>query len=355
MAGKATVVNLSEAERAELVRITHSRKAERGLCDRARMILLSGQGMSTKDVASRVGVLPSTVSTWRTRYSKLGLLGLADLPRSGKPPRYPEGTESRILAKLDEPPPRGYATWNGKLLSKALGDVSSAHVWRVLRKRSVSLARKRSWCVSTDPEFAAKAADVVGLYLAPPVNALVLSVDEKPGIQALDRAQGWLKMPDGKAITGFSHEYKRNGTINLYAALDVATGLVKAGHFKQKRKVDFMAFMDEVLKEVPQEQEVHVILDNLSSHKRLDPGWLAKYPRLQFHFTPTHASWLNQVETWFSILWRGALKGGSFKTVKQLCQAMDDFIQAYNQNAHPFHWTRATTTPKSLSHSLANL
>jgi len=240
-------------------------------------------------------------------------------------------------------------------VSEALGDVSDAQVWRVLRARSVSLARRKSWCVSDDPEFVAKAADVVGLYLSPPENALVLSVDENPCIQALERAQGWLKMPDGKSITGFSHEYKRNGTTNLFAALDVATGMVKAGHFKTKTRVDFLSFLDDVLKGVPKERAVHVILDNISTHKNPLEEWTRKHPNVEFHFTPTHASWLNQIETWFSILWRGVLRGASFKPVRDLTRAMDDFIEVYNEKAQPFQWKRVTTKPKSLSHSLANL
>jgi len=355
MSRHAVPIELSLSETAQMERIIRSGKAERRLVERVKIVLSCGRGGQNVEVARELGVRPDTVAKWRGRFVRDRLAGLTDAPRSGKPRSYDEETEARILAKLEEPPPEGHATWNGELLARALGDVSAPHVWRVLRKRSVSLARRRSWCVSTDPEFQRKATDIVGLYLSPPENALVLCVDEKPGIQALERAQGWLKMPDGRALTGFSHEYKRNGTTNLYAALEVATGMVKAGHFRRKRKVDFMAFLDEALSDVSPERAAHVILDNLSSHKNLPESWTRRHPNVTFHYTPTHASWLNQVETWFSILWRGALKGASFRTVRELTQAMDRFIAAYNERAHPFSWRRPTTKPKSLSHSLANL
>jgi transposase len=323
--------------------------------ERAGIVVLCDEGRTNREIAKLLGVREATVSKWRGRYARKGLAGLADADRTGKPPKYDAKLKARILAKLDDPPPKGYATWNGRLLAKALGDVSEAKVWRILRAASISLARRRSWCVSTDPEFVPKAADVVGLYLNPPENALVICVDEKPGIQALERSQGWLKLPDGKALTGFSHEYKRNGTSNLFASLEIATGMVKAGHFKRKTRVDFLAFMDEVLRDVPNEREVHVVLDNYSTHKNLPTSWSEKHPNVTFHFTPTHASWLNQIETWFSILWRAALRGASFSSAKQLCKAIDDFIEVYNHDAHPFQWKRATTKPKSLTHSYANL
>src|SRR5437899_1758075 len=155
--------------------------------------------------------------------------------------------ERRILVALDTPPPAGYARWNGTLLAKHLGDISKHQIWRVLREHEISLERRRSWCISTDPAFAQKAADIVALYLQPPENAVVLSVDEKPHIQALERAQGWLKLPNGKALTGFDHEYKRHGTTTLFAALEVATGLVKAGHYRRRRRVEFLHFMNRVL------------------------------------------------------------------------------------------------------------
>jgi len=202
--------------------------------------------------------------------------------------------------------------------------------------------------VSTDPQFAEKAADVVGLYLDPPDNAVVICVDEKPHIQALERAQGWLRLPDGRALTGFSHEYKRHGTTTLFAALTVATGMVKAGHYKRRRRVELLDFMNGVVAEYPG-REIHVILDNLSTHKPKRDMWLARHRNVHLHYTPTHASWLNQIEVWFSILSRAALKSGSFTAPKEVREAIDAFVTVYNENAHPFEWRKAEvhqTTPK---------
>jgi transposase len=275
----------------------------------------------------------------------LRLAGLEDAPRSGKPPVYDAATRQRILQALDEPPPPGYARWNGRLLARRLKDVSEHQIWRVLREQAISLERRRSWCISTDPCFAQKAADVVGLYLDPPQNALVLCVDEKPHIQALERAQGWLKLPNGKALTGFSHEYKRHGTTTLFAALEVATGLIKAGHYRRRRRVEFLDFMNGLLAQYP-DQELHVILDNLNTHKPKHDRWLARHKNVHLHFVPTHASWLNQVEVWFSILVSQALAGASFTSPQQVRERIDAFIAAYNQDAHPFEWTKQVVFSK---------
>jgi hypothetical protein len=190
-----------------------------------------------------------------------------------------------------------------------------------------------------DPEFAAKAADVVGLYLAPPRNAIVICVDEKPSIQALERAQGYLKLPNGRALTGHSHDYKRHGTSTLFAAFEVATGKVKAAHKKRRRRKEFLDFMDEVVAAYPR-RRLKVILDNLNTHKK-NEEWLARHPKVTFHYTPTRASWLNQVEGWFSILQGQSLAGASFTSVEQLRQHIDAFIDTYNEDAEPFAWTKS--------------
>ena len=257
------------------------------------------------------------------------------------------------MAVLDEAPPKGYSTWTGALIAERL-QVNKHQVWRVLKGHDIHPQRRHSWCISTDPQFATKAADIVGLYLNPPENAAVLCVDEKPGIQALERAQGWLRLPSGKALTGFNHEYKRHGTTTLFAALEVATGMVKTGHYGRRRRREFRAFMNEVVSSYP-EKEIHVILDNLSSHKPRVDNWLARHKNVHFHYTPTHASWLNQVEIWFSILVRQALRGASFTSPRQVREAIDRFIWAYNEKAAPFEWRRKTVFPKSLKHNYANL
>lgn len=322
---------------------------------RARIILAAADGEATKSIASRLSLYTTTVSKWRMRFAAAGMAGLSDAARSGAPERYGKETEKRILGLLDKSPPEGYSTWNGALIAKALGDVSADHVWRVLRKHGVHLMRRHSWCISTDPEFAAKAADIVGLYLSPPENAVVLCVDEKPNIQALERAQGWLRLPDGKAITGFSHEYKRHGTTTLFGALEVATGQVKAGHYNRKRRREFLDFMNELVAGYSKDTELHVILDNLSTHKPREDRWLTRHPNVHFHFTPTHASWLNQIEVWFSILWRYALRGASFTSPRQVRQAIDRFIEAYSQTAHPFEWKKVAVTQKQLKNTYADL
>ncbi len=267
---------------------------------------------------------------------------------------YGRATEKRILAQLDTPPPAGYATWTGRLLANALGDVSPHHIWRVLRRHGIHLQRRHSWCVSTDPQFARKAADIVGLYLNPPENAVVISVDEKPAIQALERAQGWLRLPDGRSLKGFSHEYKRHGTTTLFAALETATGMVKVGHYRHRRRREFLDFMNQIVAQYP-EKELHVILDNLKTHKPKHDRWLLKHPTVHFHYTPTHASWLNQVEIWFSILWRQALRGLSVTSFRRLRKAIDDFIEAYSKTAHPFEWTKQVVHPGNLKHTYSQL
>jgi hypothetical protein len=219
-----------------------------------------------------------------------------------------------------------------------MGDVDVQYVWRFLRCHKIDLVVRKSWCESNDPNFTAKAADVVGLYIAPPAKAIVLCVDEKPSIQALERAQGYLKLPNGRALTGQSHDYKRHGTTTLFAALEVATGKIIAAHSKRRRRVEFLEFMNSVIAAFPN-RHLHVILDNLNTHKKNEP-WLKTHPNVRFHFTPTSASWLNQVEVWFSILQGQSLSGASFTSLKQLEEHIDAYINAYNGKAEPFVWTK---------------
>jgi transposase len=350
---RAAEIVLSEGERAILEGWARTAKTERRKHFRARVILELAEGLSNEDVAERWHTRTATVSKWRGRFARSRVAGLEDAPRSGKPPLYDEETRDRILRALDDPPPKGYSRWNGRLLARRLKDVSEHQIWRVLRERGISLEHRRSWCISTDPYFAQKAADVVGLYLNPPENAIVLSVDEKPHIQALERAQGWLKLPNGKALTGFNHEYKRHGTTTLFTALEVATGLVRAGHYQRRRRVEFLDFMNRLLAHYPG-RELHVILDNLSTHKPKHDRWLARHRNVHLHFVPTRASWLNQVEVWFSILVSQALAGASFTSPEQLRQRIDDFIGVYNEDAHPFEWTKQVVFSKHPRSTYAN-
>ena len=335
----AIEVRLNRKERTELEARLRAATTEQRQLLRIKIVLEAADGFGTREIARELDTTPTTVSLWRGRYAREGLEGLEDLPRSGAPPIYGAATDQRIRAVLDQPPPKGFARWNGPLIAEALGDVDVQYVWRSLRKQKIDLGGRKSWCESKDPQFATKAADVVGLYMAPPKNAVVLCIDEKPSIQALERAQGYLKLPNGRSLTGHSHDYKRNGTTTLFAAFEVATGKVKAAHKKRRRRKEFLAFMDDVVAEYPN-QRLEVILDNLNTHKKND-AWLKRHPYVTFHYTPTRASWLNQVECWFSILQGQSLAGASFTSVEQLKEHIDAFIETYNKTAEPFIWTKS--------------
>ena len=203
--------------------------------------------------------------------------GLEETGDRGAEPKYTSQTDNRILALLDQPPPKGYCRWTGPLLAAGLGDVDVQYIWRFLRAQKIDLAGRKSWCESNDPQFAAKAADVVGLYMAPPENAVVICVDEKPSIQALERTQGYLKLPNGRALTGQSHDYKRNGTSTLFAAFEVATGKVITSHKTRRRRVEFLDFMNDIVAAHP-DSAIHVVLDNLNTHKPKKDRWLKRHP-----------------------------------------------------------------------------
>ena len=338
MIPKAAEVRLTPEDRAVLEARVRAPTTEQRDVFRARIILLAAEGRSTRSIARTVDTMPRTVSLWRIRFSQEGLSGLADKPRPGSVPKYTAETGKRILAVLDRPPPTGFARWTGGLIAATLGDVHEQQVWRFLRSQKIDLAGRKSWCESEDPEFVSKAADVVGLYMAPPENAIVICVDEKPSIQALERAQGYLKLPNGRALTGQSHDYRRHGTTTLFAALEVATGRIIAAHSKRRRRVEFLGFMNNVVAAFP-DRELHVILDNLNTHKK-NERWLKKHPKVHFHFIPTRSSWLNQIETWFSILQGQSLSGASFTALEQLQEHIDAFIGAYNETAEPFAWAK---------------
>ena len=344
----ATPIVLTSEERSTLEGWVRSGTTEHRLVERARVVLLAAAGMASRAIGRELGCARGVVSKWRVRFAKERLAGLADAPRSGKPRTYDAAVDRRILAALDQPPPAGFARWTAPLLARELGDVSDQYVWRFLRAQRIDLAGRKSWCLSTDPEFAAKAAAIVGLYLAPPDDAIVLAVDEKPAIQALERAQGYLKLPNSRSLHGQAHEYRRRGNSTLFTALNVATGQIMVRHTKRGRRVEFLDFMNQIVADYP-EQEIHVILDNLSTHKPKRDAWLARHKNVRFHFTPTHASWLNQVEIWFSILVRSTLDGASFSSVAQLRTAIDAFIEAYNATATPFQWRSPKVHPKGLA------
>ncbi len=352
--GVATPVQLTDDERDTLETWVRRTTTEQRMVLRARIVLEAAAGKATKEVAALLQVRPATVSRWRTRFAEHRVAGLADAPRPGKPAKYDQATERRILAQLDQPPPDGYTTGTGGLVAKALGDIPALHVWRVLQKHGIHLQRRRSWCVSTDPQFTQKAADIVGLYLDPPENTVVISVDEKPAIQALERAQGWLRLSNEHAERGHNHEYKRHGTTTLFAALEVHTGTVAVGHSRRRRRREFLDFMNRVVAQHP-DTELHVILDNLSTHKPKHDRWLARHSLVHFHYTPTHASWLNQVEVWFSILTRAVLRGLSATDPRKVRQAIDRFTDARNEHPVPFEWTKTVVHPSGLKQRYADL
>jgi transposase len=350
----APKLECSAEDRLSLVAIVKSQTAEARAVERARIILASLEGKEIQQVARELKVSVPTVSKWRQRFSLGGLRGLRDQSRPGKPVRYDTAFRNRVLATLEEAPPPGMSHWDGPAVAEKLN--ASVHaVWRVLRAQGIYLQRRRSWCVSTDKEFAPKAADVVGLYLNPPLNALVLSVDEKPSIQAIERTSGYVETDSGKVVRGLKSTYKRHGTLNLFAALEVGTGQVKTKFTEHKKREDFLSFLDGVLADQPQDKEIHVVLDNYSPHQRND-NWLAKFDgRVQFHFTPTSASWLNQIEIVFSLLQRKTRNGGSFKTKDQLREAIEAFFRRHNAHAKPFRWRKREVKGSQLQNTIVNL
>jgi len=323
------------------------------MVERAKIILKCLEGERVHKIAKDLHVRPNTVIEWRRRFEKDGIKGLKDRPRSGKTVSYGAKFRKDVLDSLELPPPAGQARWDGPAVAKHL-DTSVDAVWRLLRKEGICLSRQRSWCVSTDPEFIPKAADIVGLYLNPPENALVISVDEKPSIQALERATGYVETDSGKIVHGFKSTYKRHGTLNLFAALEIATGAIHTQTTQQKRRLEFLAFMHQVLAGLPNDKEIHVILDNYCIHKKND-GWLAAHPNVHFHFTPTSASWLNQVEIWFGIFSRKALKGANFESIEHLRQAIEAFVAAYGPTAKPFVWRKREVKGAQFKNTIVNL
>jgi transposase len=339
---------------AKLLHTSKSRTEEARAVERARIILACLEGKEIQQVARELHTSISTVTKWRRRFCERGLEGLRDRPRPGKPPRYGSAFRNQVLALLEQSPPPGLSHWDGPSVAAQLG--ASVHaVWRALRREGIYLQRLRTWCVSTDPEFAPKAAEVVGLYLNPPLNALVLSIDEKPSIQALQRPFGYVETDSGSVVRAMKSTYKRNGTLNLFAALEIASGQVHAQTTEQKKREDFRRFLDQVVAELPTDKDIHVILDNYSTHKK-NAEWLAKYDgRVQFHFTPTSASWLNQIEIWFSLLTRKTLRGASFASKDELRAAIEAFVARTNQHPKPFHWRKREIKGSQLRNTIVNL
>jgi len=356
MARRAKIVKCDEKTRSELGRISNSHSTEIRLVRRAKIVLGCIAGKRIKDIAAELGEQQDVIIKWRDRFTLKGIAGLHDAQRSGKPVIYGDEWKKAVLEKLDEKPPNNQARWDGPTLAAELCTSEDA-VQRFLQKEGIQLARMRTWCISTDPEFAAKAADIIGLYLNPPENAIVISVDEKPSMQALSRTTGVVKTSNGKIVSAIKSTYKRNGTKNLFAALEIATGIVHGRTTQTKKRVDFISFMDDLVNELPtisDTTEFHVILDNYCIHKRCDE-WLNAHPNVFFHFTPTSASWLNQIEIWFNILSRKVLRGASFGSVKALSEAIMGYIEHYNDTAKPFVWKKREVSGSQIKDKLSNL
>jgi transposase len=330
-------LTLSDGDRATLEYWTRCSTLAAGYRERARIVLAIADGAGTSATARMLGVSRPTVIKWRERFAAAGLEGLDDQPRSGRPKTI---DDAQIIAATLEAPPASLAVthWSSRLLAKQLGigDATVARAWRAYR---VQPWRQGTFKFSTDPELQAKVCDVVGLYLDPPQNAVVLCVDEKSQIQALNRTQPILPMRPGLPERA-THDYKRNGTTTLFAALEVATGTVIDRCYERHGKAEFLDFLKQVARAYPR-RKLHVVLDNYHTHKHDDINqWLAKHPRITLHFTPTSGSWLNLVEVFFGIITRQAIRRGSFDSVKELVAAIRAFIDAYNQRCRPFIWTK---------------
>ena len=333
----APALVLREGDRDELTRLTRSSSVRAGLAQRARIVLLAAQGESNTAIAQRVGVTRPTVIGWRERYETAGVDGLADEPRSGRPRSV---DHAKIVAATLKPPPRRYGVthWSSRLLGRHLG-IGDATVARAWREYGVQPWRAQTFKFSTDPELVGKVTDVVGLYLAPPQDAIVLCVDEKSQIQALDRTAPILPMRPGLPERR-THDYYRHGTTTLFAALEIATGTVTAATKPRHRHQEFLAFLKQVARAYP-DRELHLVMDNYAAHKRVEVrDWLAANPRVHVHDTPTSGSWLNLVEVWFSIIERQAIHRGTFGSVKDLNTKIRAFVNGWNDRAHPFVWTK---------------
>jgi transposase len=342
----SSAFELSDEDRLTLESWTRSSTAPAGRVERARVVLAVADGAGTSETARRLGLSRPTVIKWRDRYAAQGIAGLADGARSGRPKRV---DDAAILAATLEPPPAKLSVthWSTRLLAGELG-VGDATVARAWRRYGVKPWRRETFKFSTDPELEAKIRDVVGLYLNPPEKAIVLCVDEKSQIQALDRTAPILPLRPGLPEKA-THDYKRNGTTTLFAALEVATGKVTDHCYGRHGEAEFGDFLKKVARAYPR-RELHIVVDNYHTHKHHEiNAWLEKHPRITLHFTPTSGSWLNLVEVFFGIITRQTIRRGSFANVKELTAAISRFIASWNERCHPFIWTK--TADEILPHA----
>lgn len=334
----AVGIELSDEERGALVAIVRSPRSEQRMVTRARVVLAAADGRSNRQIAREVGLSERKVGVWRNRFAERRLDGLSDLPRPGKPRVYDHDKQVEVFKTACSEPPEGETHWTVRSLAEAVG-VGKSQTHAFLAQADLKPHQVRSWLTSLDPEFDTKQADVCGLYLAQPENAIVISLDEKTSIQARQPIRKELPMEPGKPARR-EFEYKRHGVQALLAALLVHTGEVIGAVYERNTRLEFLDFLERLEAEIPAGKEVHAILDNLQVHKTPEvKAWLDAHPRWTFHFTPTHASWLNQIELFFSILTRRLLRRGVFTSKADLRAQLLAFIERYNPTAKPFAWT----------------
>ena len=347
---QAAVIVLTDAERAELEGWARRRTSAAGLALRSRIVLAAADGESNSDMAARMGISRTTVQRWRNRFVEQRCDGLLDEPRPGRPRVVDDARIEALITATLETTPADATHWSTRSMASHLG-LSQSMVSRVWRAFGLAPHKQDSWKLSKDPLFVAKVRDIVGLYLDPPERALVLCVDEKTQIQALNRTQPVFPMLPG-APARASHDYARHGTSSLYAALDVTTGKVIGSLHARHRSQEFLAFLKKIDTEVPAELDCHLILDNASTHKTPAVArWLAAHPRFVLHFTPTSSSWLNLVERWFAELTTKRLRRGTHTSVRQLNTDIRAWIDTWNDNPRPYVWTK---TADQILASIAN-
>ncbi len=332
-------VVLSMPESNQLIEWTRRHKTSQALALRSRIILGCAQGASNLEVAARVRVTKQTVGKWRTRFLEHRLDGLLDEPRPGAPRTHDDAKIEQLIATTLNERPRESTHWSTRLLARKL-KVSQSTVSRVWRAFGLQPHRTESFKLSTDPLFIDKVRDIVGLYLNPPTQAMVLCVDEKSQIQALDRTQPILPLSPGLPERR-THDYMRHGTTTLFAALDLATGSVMGEVHRRHRSKEFLAFLRTIEANVPAELDVHLVMDNYGTHKTPTvKAWLVRHPRFHVHFTPTSSSWMNLVERWFALLSERHIKRGTHRSTLELERAIRQYLDIYNENPKPFIWTK---------------
>lgn len=331
---------VTEEQRSDLSRLAAQARSNRKVAFRARIVLGCASGSSNAAVAAKLRTTGFTVGFWRNRFIAEGVAGLGDEPRPGAPREIGDEKVAQVVRLTLEKTPKGATHWSSRMLAARTG-LSQSTISRIWRAFGLKPHRTESFQLSSDPLLIEKVRDIVGLYMEPPHHALVLCVDEKSQIQALSRTQPVLPMRAGQ-IERRTHDYKRHGTTSLFAALDVATGQVLGKCYRRHRSVEFLNFLKRIDAAVPVDLDIHLVLDNYGTHKTaLVRNWLQKRPRYHLHFTPTHASWLNQVERWFALLTQRQIKRGSHRSVQELEKAIRKFIAAHNQQPAPFRWTKS--------------